>query len=441
MRCAGAKRGGGLPTPPFAPRPLIYCAALRAAFLPRFSITTLRPTRFFARVLPGRSDAAEDLLTGPIRGELLGAEHLAERAQDAGRGPAPRRPARPPAHPAPRPPRTGPAASWTTRTPGSPPPPTASVDVGPAGEWLLDNFHVVQEHIREVRESLPRGYYRELPELAGGPLAGYPRVYELAITLISHTEGRIELENVELLRRRVPGGRGRSTIGELWAVPGDAPPRPDRERPAHGAPHRAAARRARGRRRRGRARWSPRAGEGSAALDAALDRVRRPTRRRSRRPSSPASSHQLRVEGGALPPLVRLEQWIAEEALSAEEATARATQRLALTQVMMANSITSLRAIARMDWKTFVERQSRMEAVLREDPSGFYARMTFATRDQLPPRGRADRAADAAERGERGPARDRSARAAARPRAPDDPRQRHVGYYLVDDGLAELERR
>ena len=67
--------------------------------------------------------------------------------------------------------------------------------------------------------------------------------------------------------------------------------------------------------------------------------------------------------------------------LPAEEAHSRATQRLALTQIMMANSITSLRAIARMDWRIIVERQSVLERVLREDPSGFYPRMTFSTRD------------------------------------------------------------
>ncbi|HMH56517.1 MAG TPA: hypothetical protein VK535_09690, partial [Gemmatimonadales bacterium] len=93
-----------------------------------------------------------------------------------------------------------------------------TLDVGPAGEWLLDNYHVVQEHIGEVRESLPGGYYRELPELAHGPLAGYPRVYELAITLISHTEGRVDLDNVtgfvEAFQEVSP-----LTIGELWAVP------------------------------------------------------------------------------------------------------------------------------------------------------------------------------------------------------------------------------
>lgn len=49
---------------------------------------------------------------------------------------------------------------------------------------------------------------------------------------------------------------------------------------------------------------------------------------------------------------------------------------------MMANSITSLRNIGRRDWRVIVEHQSMMDAVLREDPSGFYPLMTFATRDQ-----------------------------------------------------------
>jgi cyclic beta-1,2-glucan synthetase len=77
---------------------------------------------------------------------------------------------------------------------------------------------VIQEHIFEVRESLPRGFYHELPELAQGTLAGYPRVYELAITLISHTEGRIDLENVD----RFVGAFQEVAalgIGELWAIP------------------------------------------------------------------------------------------------------------------------------------------------------------------------------------------------------------------------------
>ena len=92
------------------------------------------------------------------------------------------------------------------------------MDAGPAAEWLLDNYHVVQEHLQEVRASLPGGYYRELPELAAGPMTGYPRVYEMAISLISHTEARVDLENVDLYVESFQSVTPLS-VGELWAMP------------------------------------------------------------------------------------------------------------------------------------------------------------------------------------------------------------------------------
>src|SRR5260370_33825386 len=44
----------------------------------------------------------------------------------------------------------------------------------PAAEWLVDNFHPVEEQLREIREDMPEGYYRELPTPADGPWQGYP---------------------------------------------------------------------------------------------------------------------------------------------------------------------------------------------------------------------------------------------------------------------------
>ena len=295
---------------------------------------------------------------------------------------------------------------------------------------------MVQEHIGEVRESLPGGYYRELPELARGPLAGYPRVYELAITLISHTEGRVDLDNVTGF---VAAFQDVSplTIGELWAVPAmlrlglienvrrmalRTVQRLDELEAAEAAA----------------ARIADAAEKGQAALDAELDRFAT-----NPPPLTPnfvsRFLQQLRVEGGALPAVVRLEQWIAEEALGSEEATARATQRLALTQVVMANSITSLRAIGLMEWNSFVEAQSRIELVLRDDPSGFYASMTFKTRDRY--RHVVERIAKRTRRSEEAVARHAIdfARAGLTESA-QDPRRAHVGYYLIDEGLAELER-
>ena len=39
-----------------------------------------------------------------------------------------------------------------------------AVDTGaaitPAAEWLIDNFHLVEKQIRDIRADLPAGYYR-----------------------------------------------------------------------------------------------------------------------------------------------------------------------------------------------------------------------------------------------------------------------------------------
>ena len=64
--------------------------------------------------------------------------------------------------------------------------------ITPAAEWLVDNFHVVDEQLREIRDDLPPGFYRELPKLADGPFEGYPRVYGLAWAFVAHTDSRLD---------------------------------------------------------------------------------------------------------------------------------------------------------------------------------------------------------------------------------------------------------
>jgi cyclic beta-1,2-glucan synthetase len=86
-----------------------------------------------------------------------------------------------------------------------------------AGEWFLDNFHIVEEQIREVRKDLPADYYSELPKLSQGPLTGFPRVYGIAWALIAHTDGAIDIDRLE---RFVQAYQEIDPlkIGELWAI-------------------------------------------------------------------------------------------------------------------------------------------------------------------------------------------------------------------------------
>lgn len=375
------------------------------------------------------------MLTGPIRGELFGAEHLGERARElaATQQLAKERSVK-------RTPllaRLEETSRILERVHGEL---TAHsnlrADVGPAGDWLLDNYHVLRGHMREVRESLPRGYYRELPTLATGPLAGYPRVYEIAITLISHIEGRVEYENVSGFLSAYQEVVD-LTLGELWAVP--AMLRLGLIENVRRMGLRTAQRLQEIERADGAARRIAQAAEkGGLALEAELARFT--TDVAALTDTFVARFlQQLRAEGGTLPAVVRLQHWIADEALSAEDATARATQRLALTQVVMANSITSLRAIERVDWRTVIEEQSRVESVLRGDPLGHYAHMTFDTRDRY--RHVVEHVARRTSRVEKDVAQAAVdlARAALLHHGHDD-RRDHVGYYLVDDGRAQLER-
>ncbi|HLB31824.1 MAG TPA: hypothetical protein VJN91_09860, partial [Gammaproteobacteria bacterium] len=68
--------------------------------------------------------------------------------------------------------------------------------ITPAGEWLLDNFFLIEEQIRTARRHLPKGYSRELPVLAVGASAGLPRVYSIALETIAHGDGRVDADGL-----------------------------------------------------------------------------------------------------------------------------------------------------------------------------------------------------------------------------------------------------
>ena len=60
--------------------------------------------------------------------------------------------------------------------------------VTPAAEWLIDNYHFVEEQIRQTRADLPVGFYRQLPKLVDGPLVGHPRIFGLVWAYVAHTD-------------------------------------------------------------------------------------------------------------------------------------------------------------------------------------------------------------------------------------------------------------
>jgi cyclic beta-1,2-glucan synthetase len=91
-------------------------------------------------------------------------------------------------------------------------------DISPAAEWLLDNFHLIESQLKEIREGLPKRYFRELPVLKNEPLAGLPRIYGIAWAFVAHTDG--DFDEDLLCHFLVAYQTSRElNLSEMWALP------------------------------------------------------------------------------------------------------------------------------------------------------------------------------------------------------------------------------
>ncbi len=312
--------------------------------------------------------------------------------------------------------------------------------ITPAAEWLLDNFYLIEEQIRTALRHLPKGYSRELPRLLNGPSAGLPRVYDIALETISHGDGRVDPESLSSFLAAYQTVTVLK-LGELWAIPimlrlalienlrrigaRIAVDRMDRDLAGY---------------------WADRIAE-VAAKDPKSLILGIADMARSNPPLKSAFvaefARRLQGQGPALAmPLTWIEQHLSECSMTIEQMVQSENQQQAADQVTMSNSIGSLRFLGVMDWREFVETMSVVEQTLRGDTHGTYGKMDFSTRDRY--RHVVEKIARSGRLSEREVAVKaiRLAReSAAHEDAPQDKGDRtaHVGYYLIDKGLAQLE--
>jgi len=307
--------------------------------------------------------------------------------------------------------------------------------ISPAAEWLVDNYHIVEEQLREIRQDLPRSYYHELPKLAEGELEGYPRIYCVALALIAHTDSRLDTHT---LQRFIAAYQTVAplSIGELWAVAITlrlalvenlrrlaitiALAREERE-------------------------------EADKLADKLLELASlQPSgvmpflnEKIAKREELPQTFlvqlvQRLREQHPSVMPVMDwIEKQPARQGTTVEQIIHAEHQRQAAAQVTVGNIITSMRLLSTLDWNDFFEKVSLIEPLLGKDPAGVYSRMEFASRDRY--RHVIERISKRTRAGELEIAQ-AAVNLAAQTKGESGP-QRHVGYYLIDAGLPLLETR
>jgi cyclic beta-1,2-glucan synthetase len=315
------------------------------------------------------------------------------------------------------------------------------VTVSPAAEWLIDNFHIIEDQIREIREDLPAGYYRELPKISKGELAGYPRVYAIALTLVAHLDSYLDMEAIKRFTIGFQSVEPLS-IGEIWAIPIalrlalvenlrrlanqtvlTQEIKEDADRVAETLFDRAD--------------HQPddlqfqisqlpnRLGISELADCAFVSQLSK--RLRDQAPELQAAcdslERSLSLRGTSIETLVHCDH-----------------RQEAAAQLSTGNIVNSMRLLSNVNWQDFFESVNAVDPILARDPAGAYRSMDFASRDRY--RHVVERIAKGSGAREIEVAKSALALATgATDDASRDSRRNHVGYYLVLPGRLELEKK
>ncbi|HCS19717.1 MAG TPA: cyclic beta 1-2 glucan synthetase, partial [Bacteroidetes bacterium] len=310
--------------------------------------------------------------------------------------------------------------------------------ITPAGEWLIDNFYLIEEHIRIAKIHFPKGYSENLPQISDNTSTGLTRVYSIVLHIISHSDGRVDIES---LSRFIQAYQSVSflKLGELWAIPimlrlalienlrrvavRLAIDKIDSNLADY---------------------WARKMSETAEHTPKNLILLLADMARSNPPMVSAFVSEFTRQLRGKGPDLALALSWIErqlfENGLSTAELVNEENQKQAADQVSMSNSIGSLRLLDAIDWREFVEGQSVVENILREDRNNVYALMDFSTRDRY--RHVVEHLAHKSNLSEPDVARLAISLALeADANSVSNQEHTHVGYYLIGNGIDELKLR
>ena len=306
----------------------------------------------------------------------------------------------------------------------------AGDELPPAGARLLDGYHLLDTQLR-----LARAQSRQIAAQDGAA-----RVWGLVVDVVARADGVVDTE--ELARVLAAGQEGAPLrVAELDALPALLRlALIDRlaalaVRAAHACAGRERA-----------AAWAARFLDTAEARPGDLVLLFADMARSADADNDAFIVELARRLQGRGAPLAQVLDWIDARLADSQGSIAGLTQDERSSQaqdaVATGNALASLRALGGIDWRAFAERLGVVDALLRDDPDGSYARMDGATRDRY--RHTVARLARSLGVSEAAVAQEAIALAGVH-RAPGegglDTRIRHVGHYLAGPGLAMLEAR
>ena len=92
-----------------------------------------------------------------------------------------------------------------------------NINIHPAGEWLLDNFYIIEETVKQIIKDMPLKKYKNLVGIANGEYEGFARIYVLAEEIVAYTENKIKKEDLEEYLKSYQQKKTLS-MDEMWNI-------------------------------------------------------------------------------------------------------------------------------------------------------------------------------------------------------------------------------
>ena len=91
------------------------------------------------------------------------------------------------------------------------------IPIHPAGEWILDNYYIIEETVKNISKTLTLKKYTNFLGMANGPYVGFARVFVLAQEIVAYTDGKINQKNLGALLKAY---QKKKTISmeEIWNI-------------------------------------------------------------------------------------------------------------------------------------------------------------------------------------------------------------------------------
>ena len=91
------------------------------------------------------------------------------------------------------------------------------IAIHPAGEWLLDNFYIIEETVKNIQKELTLKKYMNFTGIQNGQYSGFARIYVLSAEIIAHTDSRIESKTLEKYLQAYQTNKTLS-MDEIWNI-------------------------------------------------------------------------------------------------------------------------------------------------------------------------------------------------------------------------------